>query len=266
VELGIIGTGSMGGMLTRAWLSSGQAEHLHICNRTTAKADRLASEFPEKVRVHLTPAALAQAVDWIALCVKAEDARTLLPEIAPWMKRDGLLISTNSTLSLDELETTMACAAAKIIPSVTQSAGAGALLVMLGKRMQPPQIERLFTLLTAIGTPYEVAEKDLRIYSDMTSCGPAFLADWLYTWAQAAAKRGVPEEKALKLLGDMAYGVGKLCASGYTLADIIHRVAVPGGITSAGLSVLREAQEGVFDRLFETTAAHQRYINEHGHH
>lgn len=271
MDVGIVGTGSIGGMLTRAWSASGRVERVHICNRSKEKAALIAQTCGARVVLHDTPDSVASAVSWLVLCVKAEDARTLLPSLARRLPDDGLLLSTNSALSLLELEATLPCRTAKLIPSVTQEVGAGALLVMLGSRLtqaSPTDAkikEQLWELLGAIGSPYKIDEGALRVYSDMTSCGPAFLAQWLSTFAQAAVLHGVPFETAQHLLADMAFGVGKLCTSGYGFADITKRVAVPGGVTSAGMAVLKEAQEGVFERLLEATAKRQADIAHHGH-
>ncbi|MCY0874808.1 MAG: NAD(P)-binding domain-containing protein [Firmicutes bacterium] len=271
MELGIIGTGNIGSMLARAWLASGQVERIHLCNRSADKVEALASTCGEGAVVHRSPEELVRAVSWVIVCVKVEDARTLLPTIAPLFPDNGLLVSTNSALSLCELESIVPCYVAKLIPSVTQEVGAGALLVMPSARLSKqdaPSVAALRALwgaLQAIGSPYAIPEESLRVYSDMTSCGPAFLAQWLASFAQSAASRGVPLTVAQSLLADMAYGVGKLCQSGYRLEDITARVAVPGGVTSAGLQVLDDASTGVFDRLLEATAQRQADIAKHGH-
>lgn len=271
MELGIIGTGSIGGMLTRAWLSSGQLERVHLYNRSPDKVAALAAPYGERAVVHPSAEALVTATPWVILCVKAEDARAILPTIARLLPTDGLLVSTNSALSLYELESLLPCYVAKLIPSVTQEVAAGALLLMSGPRLvQSEQVgshtlARLRDALSAIGSPYEIPEDALRVYSDMTSCGPAFLAQWLHAFAHAASERGVPLQIAQKLLSDMAFGVGKLCQSGYRLEDITQRVAVPGGVTSAGIKVLDEAVVGVFERLLDTTAKRQEDIAKHGH-
>jgi len=263
MELGIVGTGSMGSMLTRAWCASETVPRVHVCNRTREKAERLAAMYPSLVHVHEDAADVASVADWIFLCVKPQDARDLLPIIAERMPSNGLVVATNSSIALAELESSLPCAAVKLIPSVTQEVRTGALLIMTGTRVTDEQEARLYTLLSPLGQPLRIPEEQLRVYSDMSSCGPAFLADWLLMFAAAAARRGVPEEVARHLLEHMVQGVGKLSASGCTLSDIVQRVAVPGGVTSEGLKVLHQRQVDTFDALLAATERRQREHQQH---
>ncbi|MCY0902039.1 MAG: NAD(P)-binding domain-containing protein [Firmicutes bacterium] len=258
MELGIVGTGSMGSMLTRTWCASETVPRVHVCNRTLEKAERLAALYPCHVHVHESVAELARVADWIFLCVKPQDARDLLPIVGQTISSHGLVITTNSAIGLAELEASLPCAAVKLIPSVTQEVRTGALLIMTGKRVTDEQEASLFSLLSSLGQPVRIPEEQLRVYSDMSSCGPAFLADWLLMFAAAAARRGVPEDVARHLLEHMVQGVGKLSASGYTLSDIVQRVAVPGGVTSEGLRILHEHQGDTFDALLAATERRQR--------
>lgn len=258
MELGIVGTGSMGSMLTRAWCASETVPRVHVCNRTREKAEHLAALYPSRVHVHENAAEVASVADWLFLCVKPQDARDLLPIIGKTISSNGLVIATNSAIGLAELESSLPCAAVKLIPSITQEVGVGALLIMTGTRVTQEQEASLSTLLSPLGQPVRIPEDQLRVYSDMSSCGPAFLADWLLMFAAAAARRGVPEDVARHLLEHMVQGVGKLSASGYTLSDIVQRVAVPGGVTSEGLRVLHQHQGDTFDALLAATERRQR--------
>lgn len=258
MRVGIIGTGQMGSMLATAWLSAGLTPPLLVNTRTRWKALALTREFPDEVEIVDDPSSLADACDAIFVCAKAADARSIIQHIAPSLRAEQWLATTNSTTPLSWLESVTPCRIAKIIPSITQYAHAGIVLIMPGERLTDDGADEFYDLISLIGAPYTIEEQEVRIYSDLTSCGPAFLADWLESMVIAATERGVPGTAARFLIGQMAYGVGQLVGrEHFTLSEIIDRVSVPGGVTSAGLRVLRDAQQGVFGRVFAVTSSHR---------
>ncbi len=265
MRIGIIGAGQMGAMLTTALTEAGHSA-LSITNRTRAKADRLQAALPGAVTVCDTPLAVAERSDLLFVCTKSTDLIPVIEQMKPAIDARNTIVSINSNISLGELQTLATCNIAKVIPSVTQYARAGVLLTMFGERMEDPDRESLRHVLQTIGTPWEIAEADTRIYSDLSSCGPAFLSDWLNNMATAASERGISYDTAAQLLGYMVLGVGKLLIErGIGFADIVDTVAVPNGVTSAGLRVLQECDQEIFSKLFAATAARQREITQHGH-
>ena len=257
MRLGIIGAGQIGAMLATAWISANWTTPLVINTRTRAKATALVRKFPGRLQIMDSQDELAGACDAIFLCTKASDAHSIIEQIAPSLRANQWLAVTNSTTSLAWMEQTAPCRMAKIIPSMTQYARAGIVLVMPGERLQRDGLDEFYDLIAHIGTPHMIHEQEVRIYSDLTSCGPAFLADWLESMVCAAGERGVPEMTARFLVGEMVYGVGQLIVrEHFTLSEIIDRISVPGGVTNAGLHVLRDARRDLFHRVFAATAAH----------
>lgn len=265
MRIGIIGTGQMGGMLAEALAEAGHSE-LSIVNRTQQKADRLQAAHPHSIVVCATPLAVAERSELLFVCTKFSDLPTVFEQMSSAIAERHTIVSINSNSSLDDLETRARCNIAKVIPSVTQYARAGVLLTMFGPRMNDADRQSLRQVLQTIGTPLEIAEADTRIYSDLSSCGPAFLSDWLNAMASAASERGIAVDTAVQVLGQMVLGVGKLLTErGVSFTDIIDTVAVPNGVTIAGLRVLRECDRELFSRVFSATAARQQEISQHGH-
>lgn len=267
MRIGVIGTGQIGSMLVSAAVDAGHAGPIYISNRSPQKALALRDRYPKAVSFCDDTRTVAKASDTLLLCVKSKDALDILREIAGDLREDQTLLSTNSNVSNDDMERMIPCKVAKLIPSITQYTRMGVELVMLGSRFSVTDSDAILTFLATLGTPVQIAEDEVRIYSDLTSCGPAFAADWLRNMARGAAERGVPPETAEFLLTQMIRGVAELLArSDWGFDAIVDRIALPGGVTSAGLDVLRsEAESGLFTRLFDATATRQQHLNEHGH-
>ncbi len=266
VRIGIIGTGHMGGMLARAWTHSGDPQPIHIYNRSLDKARLLYEENPHNIIIEHDLNTLVSSSEAVFLCLKAKDTWDILPNLARSMSQQQYLLTTGSAIPLEQLEEKLPCYVIKLIPSITQYALAGIQLVMFGSRFTPTQQTDMLAWLAAIGTPVVIHEKDIRICSDLTSCGPAFLADWLLRLAKAAKKEGLPATMALYLVQSMAAGVGQLLAQGtWNLEDILAQVAMPGGVTSAGLTVLRAGGDDIFSSLFAATRTRQVAISQTSH-
>lgn len=266
MRIGIIGTGHMGGMLARAWTQTGDPQPIHIYNRSLDKALLLYEQNPHRVIVERDLNSLVSSSEVIFLCLKAKDTWDILPNLAVSMSQKQYLLTTGSAITLEQLEQQLPCYVIKLIPSITQYALAGIQLVMFGSRFTPKQQTDMLEWLTPIGTPVVIPEKDIRICSDLTSCGPAFMADWLLRLAKAAEKEGLSPFMALYLAQSMAAGVGQLLIQGtWSLQDILSQVAMPGGVTSAGLAVLQASGDDVFTSLFAATRARHEAISQASH-
>lgn len=255
MRIGVIGTGSMGGMLAKAFLktSSGACE-VEVCNRSQAKLDALIERNPG-LQKRTSPIEVVQSSDVIILSVKAKDAWHIIEDIQPFLRPNQYFVSINSAISIQELEEAVPCRVVKIIPSITQEALSGVVLTMYGKRLTDQDIQEAHQLLSSIGKSVVIKEEDLRICSDLTSCGPAFLSFMLTSMAKSAERQSqISYRLAETLIREMAIGTAKLITeNGFTLDEIMERVAVPGGVTSAGLHSLDLNIHDVYDQLFLTT-------------
>jgi competence protein ComER len=97
----------------------------------------------------------------------------------------------------------------------------------------------------------------LRVASDITSCGPAFLSYILQQMINdAVSETGVSQEAATYLTTQMFIGMADLLkADIFTLPSLQERVCVPGGITGEGLTALQNGIPGIFADVFRRTHA-----------
>ncbi len=263
MNVGFIGTGSMGSTLIHAFLQSHALEpsQITISNRTSSKVEHLLNMYPG-MHIASSNQTLVMQCDVIFLCVKPLQFKDVLEEINSIVSSNQLIVSITSGLLIQHLENQLLAKICKIIPSVTQTICSGVSLVMHGTRMMPEDEERIEALFAKISVPISIDESLTRICSDITSCGPAFIAAFLEKFITVAyAKTTIPEEKATQLLIEMMLGTSKLLTSGkMTLAEIKNRVAVPGGITTRGLQVIDTETIGLFEKLIDAT--HEKYAED----
>ena len=261
MRLGIIGTGQIGGMLASAYAGT-NLYHLTTINRTRSKADAIREKYPEQVSVATTTEAVIEYADVLFLCLKSADTRTWLANWGQLLDENQILISTSSQVALSELESQSLALAAKVIPSVTQTALTGYILYTTGQRFDESTRDTLHQLLARIGNPLAIAENETRIYADLTSCGPAFFAFIVQLMATAAEHKGVPAVTAESILVETMDGLIRLLKEKeYSLQEVIQKISVPGGVTEAGIDLLRTDAPLLFTDLFDATARRHRDID-----
>jgi len=263
VITGFIGTGSMGSTLIEAFIRSGALlpHEMIAANRTFAKAERLAYAHPG-LRTVMSNQEAAALSDLLFLCVKPSEFPRVIAEIAPYCREEQLIVSITSPVMLAQLEARLAGRIAKVIPSITNYVLSGAALCIYGERMREQDIALLESLLSQISRPQRVLEDFTRVSSDLSSCGPAFMAFLLGKLIDAAVREtGIPAAEAERMASEMLLGTGiLLTAGGLSPGQLIERVAVPGGITEEGLNLLECELGDSFTRLIRIT--HRKYAED----
>ncbi|MGF9712758.1 late competence protein ComER [Paenibacillus sp. JMULE4] len=260
MRVGFIGTGSMGSMLIETFIRSGAVnpENVVATNRTIAKAELLAANYPGLQVARSNKEAASQA-DLLFICVKPLEFKDVIEEIQALLTPEQIIVSITSPVLIRHLEALLPCKIAKVIPSITNHVLSGATLCIYGDRMKDEDQKRLENLLSRVSAPIRISEEHTRISSDLSSCGPAFLAFFIQKYIQAAVSAtGISEEEATRLASEMTLGTGKLLTDGgFTPAALQQRVAVPGGITEEGLRIMEKELCSVFYDLIRTT--HSKY-------
>lgn len=258
MKIGFIGTGSMGTILIESLIRSGALppEAITASNRTFAKAARLAEQYPG-ISAARSNIEAVQDQDVVFICVKPGEFKRVIDEIQSSLTPGQIVVSITSPVQLRQLEDLLPCKVAKIIPSITNFVQSGATLCIYGERLEENECRLLENMLSRFSSPIRVTENFTRIISDISSCGPAFLAYVVEKFAEAAVQEtGLPRETAVRLASEMALGTGKLLTmGGFTPEALKQRVSVPGGITAEGLAILERELDGVFNRVIRATHA-----------
>lgn len=258
MNVGFIGTGSMGTILIEAFIQSGalQPDEITASNRTRAKVERLAARYPGLCAAESNLDVVLDS-DIVFMCVKPIEYKRVLDEIRDSAPASLIVVSITSPVLIKHLEEQLPCKIAKVIPSITNFKCSGASLTMYSNRMTATDRDLLDTLLRKISTPLPIDEAYTRVTSDLSSCGPAFMSFFLQQFVDAAvAETGIPRDQATQLASEMLLGTGMLLTcGGFTPESLQQRVSVPGGITAEALKMLKAETDGVFNQLIRTTHA-----------
>jgi pyrroline-5-carboxylate reductase len=253
-------------MLIRHFIRTGVTapQDIAACSKTGVSARALATG--TGIAVKDSGRDVAQGADVLFICVRPLDVHGVLAEIRDVLSKDTLIVSIAGCVTLADLASWSVPGArcVKIIPSVTAEEHSGVSLVAWGSWVTPEDKELVFSLFSAIGTPVEIEEKHIEVYSDLTSCAPALFAAMMQEYAAAAVrKEGVPPALAEYLVRHTLIGTAWLLASKETGFDtIISRVATRGGITEEGVKVLRSRLPAVYDELLDATLAKHELVKQ----
>ncbi|MCL6488883.1 MAG: NAD(P)-binding domain-containing protein [Alicyclobacillus mali] len=252
MTIGIIGTGHMGGMLA-ALFAETSGDRVLVFNRTPEKATLVAARHP-RIEVAQDLQTIADMCDAVFICTRAPDGEGVVRDIGPRLMPSSLLVTTISTADLAAWRRLTPAAPVKIVPSLTQWAKAGVIVVIYPEATHPDVKRRVERLLAPLGKPFSVPEEQVRLAADLTSCGPAFLARLCLAWSNAAAAVGsMDRAEAAALIRETAIGFARLLETGWSFAEVLDAICVPGGVTEAGLAALAQA-ESVFADLHRRTA------------
>ena len=248
---GFIGTGHLGSMLVRQFVQTGaiEAEEILVSNRTPEKAERLALALgirPSSNRV------VAELSDVIFICVRPLEVRDVLSDVAHLLDSGKLLVSAAADVSLEILQSLCQARLARAFPSMACQKRQGVTLLAFGDNATREDCRLVEGLFQAIGRSVEVEEKDFAVLADLTSSGPGYLAALMREFALAAEREGIAAELAESLVKQTLLGTALLLEE-ESFAGLIESVATKGGITEAGVKVIRREAPSMFDQLFSAT-------------
>lgn len=257
MSVGFIGMGNMGQTLVTALARSGVLDpaEIIVSNRSPEKIEQMAARLPDIKRA-VTNRELTCLCDTLFLCVKPGETKAVLDEIGPYITTSHLIVTITNTIEIPAIERRVQGRVAKVIPSVVQTVGCGASLLMFGERCTAEDRALLVRLFESISRPFVIEEPQARVASDLTSCGPAFLSYSFRALAEAA-RRYQPElsrETVDAMIRETVKGTYELLLQmGYSFDDVIARVSTPGGVTADGIKVMDELFNGLWEQVIETT-------------
>ncbi len=256
MNIGIIGTGSIGTVLTEAFITSSALlpENIYIYNRSPEKALQLRSSFPG-VQFCQSVDQVTKKAKLLFVCVRQPDLKQLLETISPLLTTEHCVISTASAVSTDQMEAILSCSCGRVIPSVTNSAASGGILYTFGQSCHSNwQITILRLLKQISGIVFEADDKVVRAASDLTGCGPAFFSKMACMYADQAVHYGLTKEEAEQLAVHMMIGLGDMLKKKeWTLETLTERTAAKGGVTGRGIAVIDSYAGELFSLLCRMT-------------
>ena len=238
---GFIGTGNMGGALAKATAKSVDPKNIILNNKTTAKAESLASQL---CCLTDTAEAVAEKCDFIFLGVKPQMMGNLLTTIAPILavrKDSFVLVSMAAGLSIWDIRRMAGddYPVIRIMPNMPVAVGAGVILFDYSENVSAEAVAAFQTALAGAGLVSHLPERLIDAGSALSGCGPAFVSLFVEALADGAVMCGLSRQQAMEYACQTLIGTAQmLCQTGLHPAQLKDAVCSPGGSTIAGVAAL----------------------------
>lgn len=249
----------MGSAIVEGLLSSSHPWDISACVRSCSSQSKLIDRFGasssfrvahtsdlEQVARHMSPSGL------VLLATKPHDAIPVLENENIRAALQGkLLISVVFGLSEDAMRLHLGPSAKQAyilsaLPNIAASVRHSATVTAVEQSSLttwPENIQTLCSLfLSSIGSIHPVEKRALNAAATLSGTMPAFLGEATAGLLDGADSAGVDKETANAIVVQGLRGLADLIAQGGDVDAIIANVTTKGGVTEAGLNVLREAE------------------------
>ncbi|SFR88344.1 pyrroline-5-carboxylate reductase [Sphingomonas jatrophae] len=235
-DLLLVGCGNMGGAMLRGWLREGMAGRITVL---TPHPQRV----PPDVTSHATVDGIRGEPRTVVLAVKPQILATAAPSLQRCVGPGTILLSVLAAVDLATLRRAFPRAGGivRAVPNLPAAIGEGA-TALAGDTDEDDMRAELSRLCASFGTVEWLSnEAALDAATSVSGCGPAFLFRFAEAVVQAGASQGLAPDAARRLFAQTMLGAARLLGeSDATPAELVRRVASPGGVTLAGLAVLDE--------------------------
>ena len=266
MKVGIIGFGSMGSMIARKLLEHNviKPSELICANRTLAKMEDFKKLYPDCTVTDDNKLAAKAGV--IFVCISPAELKEVLCGIVPAVSGSTLVVSLNGSVMFSQLESVLAekTRIAKVIPSVNAEVDYSVSSVCYNQFVTPEDRKRLEPFLKSFGTVTEVAENEMGMASELTSCMPGFIAAIFSVLAEKArVHTNLPPAQIEAMLAQTLEGTGRLInQKNLSFSEVLARVATKGGITEVGASEIFANFGDVAAAVFEKTLEKRKSVTE----
>lgn len=246
----LIGCGRLGSAIVEGWLATGAVAAKDLIILTPSRkpiADRAAAL---GARIN-PPAEALMSARAVVLAVKPAKWREASAPLSEAFAPDAVLVSVMAGVRAEDVsEAYLGRTVARVMPTTGVATGQGVAGLWSANQVGRDVARPLFA---PMADTVELDREDLiDVATAVAGSGPAYVHAFTRALAEAGEAQGLSSESALRL----ARGAVRSAASSdaqTSLADLIARVASPGGTTEAGLKAL--AEDRGLDAVVEAAVA-----------
>jgi len=260
-QVAIIGAGTMGEAFIAALIRSGmKPSAIVVVVRREERGLELSKEYGVIVK------SLADAVsasDVLILGIKPQGLTDLMPEIAPHLSANTLVLSLLAGKTIAGISAGLGghASIARVMPNTPTLVGKGMAGYSLSASVTQSQKEFINQLLAATGKSIEIPEDLQNALTGTSGSGPAYFFRFVEAMVDGAVQLGLSREDATTLTIQTIAGAAKLLEeSGETPTRLREKVTSLKGATAEALEVFNEA--GISEIVAKAMAASARRSEE----
>ncbi len=243
VQLAILGTGKMGGILLQAFLKNKLLQPGQILATVAHEERALALSAQFHIHVSTDNLEAARQADIILLGVKPSQVPGLVEQIRPALTAGKLLISFAASVTTAAIERAadIDLAVIRAMPNTPAMLAAAITALCPGRFVSDAQMAVAQRIFSTVGRTVIVDEKHMDAVTGLSGSGPAFLYIIIEALAEAGVNVGLPRDTATLLAAQTTFGAARMVLeTGYHPALLKDAVTTPAGCTVDGILELEE--------------------------
>ena len=201
------------------------------------------------VRTAENNAELAANADIVVLSVKPQNMAEALASLKGALKPEVLVISIAAGIRTSDIAAVLGdIAIVRVMPNMPAWVDEGASVLFANEKAQA-RVEMARLVFLSVGEAEVIEDEGLiDAVTAVSGSGPAYFFLLMDRMIDAAVEIGLPEDTAKSLVLQTAKGaallVEKVGEDGQSPADLVKRVATPGGTTEAAFNVFTDRDFG----------------------
>jgi len=266
-SIAILGTGSMGGAILAGLVRPEVTVEggIRVTNRSTAKAEALASDRVTSLATEIDPDANRTAVAGarvVLIGVKPAMVPALLEEIADALEPDAIVVSVAAGVTIATMEALVPSVVLRSMPNTPAVVGRAVTGLAAGTRSTADDLDLVSAVFATVGEVLVVPEDKIDALSTISGSGPAYVFYFIEQLTQAAIGLGFTPDEAALMVNNTFLGASELLASSdVDPAELRRRVTSPKGTTERAVAELEKADlAGLFDRATAAALARAKEL------
>lgn len=241
--LGFIGCGNMAKAMLKGILDKGtyKKDEIIVSRRNEETLEQIQKEYGVMVTSDNTE--VARRADVLILAVKPYQFEDVIPEIAPYVSTDTLVVSIAAGQSISNIEKLFGktIKLVRTMPNTPALVLAGASGMCFNDNVTSDEQAEAVSLFECFGIVAVVSESMIDTVIGVSGSSPAYVFMFIEAMADAAVADGMPRKQAYRLAAQTVYGSAKMVLeTGKHPGELKDMVCSPGGTTIEAVRVLEE--------------------------
>jgi pyrroline-5-carboxylate reductase len=243
--IGILGLGTLGEALVKGIRAAELGKNAKVIG--SRRSEEGASEVRQRLGISCFTSnrKVVDESDVLLLAVKPQQAEVVLKEIAPFLRKNQLLISVCASLPLRLLKewSKGRCPIVRAMPNTPATVGEAMTVLCADDQLAPGELKRAESIFSTVGKVVWLEEDLMNGATGLSGCGPAFVFLIIEALSEAGVKAGIPRKTSTLLAAQTLLGAARMVLErGEHPAAMKDEVTTPAGCTIDGLMALEEGR------------------------
>ncbi|NGP44416.1 pyrroline-5-carboxylate reductase [Bacillaceae bacterium SIJ1] len=258
-QIVFLGAGSMAEAIVRGMLSQEIVEQNQITITNKTNVDRL--EFYKKtygVLTSQTPKEIIPDASLLIFAMKPKEAEAAFLHVKDELRQHQLILSVIAGLPISTMQswTSPQAKAIRVMPNTSSAISLSTTAFCSSPNVSIAEKERIETILSSIGSVYEIKEEQMNLFTGLAGSSPAYMYQIMEYFEATAAAHGFTREQGRQWIVEIMAGAAEMVkATSLTPEQLRKQVTSPKGTTYEGLLRLKEGHaEDSFRQAIESSA------------